>query len=583
MNSGDSLLFFLLSLIYLASFGFSLVRTVTLMRNQMTWKLTRLFYVWILIQTLLRTITFAVAMLGQHTGIDYLLLNIPDSLFISAYLILFWQLITVCMLSHVTSTRTLLKNIKTKRLALTARVIILVNALWLILEAVLYFLVQCDLLHSNIKEFEMAGVNLLLPIAILLFCCFLQIRYSGVPFRSRPLQGLMKANTRVVLIWSLLRVIRGVIGLVAVLSLGTNMVDGMVNMSNSDHIFAGIVFIIALLLSEVLCFFFVLDSAFFKKFLFTTDLQPFNPNTSASPAPFTPNVSVRPLLDIPASPFINSANIEELEPIASRKHGLGQVLKASLNGQIVAVRRIDFPRMNNYVFEEVLDEVEHLAISSSPHVLPLLGGCLEQPSIRLVMPYVANGSLFKLLHEQKTQLTKGEKVRVMKEVCAGMDEVYRQQRQHGHLNSHNVLMDAVGAKVTDIGLHKLKKFAGVVIAYSNKGAWTSPEQLQQRSKTVAKIRESDDVYSFGVVMWEIWTGEQPFVGVGVDKLRELVAVQNLRPSIPSDIDEDLNTLIRFCWNEDPSHRPTFSHLLDSLTSIQVSYLLKPCSYPASLI
>lgn len=569
MNSGELLLFFLLGLIYLVSCVFSLIRTVTLLRNQMTWKLTRLFYTWILLQTLLRTVTFAVAMFElKETSVDYLILNIPDSLFISAYLILFWQLITVCMISHVTSTRTLLKNINTKRLALTARIIILANVLWLLLETGLYGLVTCGVIHPNVKDLEIAGVNLLLPFGVLFTCCFLQLRYSGVPFRSRPLRDLLKVNTRVVLIWSLLRIIRGAMGLVAVFGLGTNMVDGMVDLTSKEHIFASIVFIIVLLLSEVLCFFFVLDSAFFSKFLFTADLRPFNPNTPV-PTP-SPNQSQHPLLDIPASPFINSANLQELDLIAGRKHGLGRVLKATLSGQVVAVRRIDFPRMNNYVFEEVLDEVERLVTPSSPNVLPLLGGCLEQPSIRLVMPYISNGSLFSLLHERKTSLSKYEKVKIMTEVCAGLEEMYTQERQHGHLSSHNVLMSPEGAQVTDIGLHKLKKFAGVVISYSNKGAWTSPEQLQQRGKTVAKIRESDDVYSFGVIMWEVCTGEQPFVGVGVEKLRELVAVQNLRPSIPSDIDEDLSALIRSCWNEDHSHRPTFAHLHESLTNLPIS-------------
>jgi len=569
MNSGELLLFFILGLLYLVSCGFALVRTVTLLRNQMTWKLTRLFYTWILLQTLLRTVTFAVAMFElKETSVDYLILNVPDSLFISAYLILFWQLITVCMISHVSSTRTLLKNINTKRLALIARIIIIANVLWLILETALYGLVTCGLLNPNIKEFEMAGMNMLLPLCVLFTCCYLQFRYSGVPFRSRPLRDLMKINTKIVLIWSLLRIINGVMGLVAVFSLDTNMVDGMVDMSSNEHIFAAIVFIIVLLLSEVLCFFFVLDSAFFSKFQFTADMSPFNPNTSV-PA-LTLNVSQHPLLDIPASPFINSANLQELDPIASRKHGLGQILRAKLNGEVVAVRRIDFPRMNNYVFEEVLDEVERLITPSSPNVLPLLGGCLEQPSIRLVMPYISNGSLFTLLHERKTSLAKPEKVKIMIEICAGLQEMYIQKRQHGHLSSHNVLMAPEGAKVTDVGLHKLKKFAGVVISYSNKGAWTSPEQLQQRGKTVAKIRESDDVYSFGVIMWEVWTGEQPFGGVGVEKLRELVAVQNLRPSIPADIDEDLSSLIRSCWNEDHSHRPTFAHLHESLNNLQLS-------------
>lgn len=572
MESGvDLLLFFILGLVYLSSFVFAVVRFVCLMKNPRTWKLTRLFYMWITLQTLLRTITFAVAIFEMQKNsleLDYLLLNIPDSLFISSYLILFWQLITVCMISHVTSARTMLSNLPTKRLAQTAKLIILCNALWLLLEAVLYLLICVNQLHYAIKEFETSAVNFFLPIFILLYCFYLQYRYSGAPFRSSSMGALMKVNSRVVLIWSVLRVIRGGMGLLAMLGLGTSMVSGTVKLDSKEHIFAAVVFIIVLLLTEVLCYFLVLDSNYFTKFLFTTDPPALHLDSSSSlqASPSLNSSQGQVLLPISPSPFINKSQLHDLSIISSRKHSLGTVLKATYNDQLVSVRRIDFPRMNNYVFEEVLDEVEDLTEQSCPYILPLIGWCIEQPSIQLIMPYVEM-SLFRVVHEERRRMRGEERRKVMREVAEGMERVYRKGKTHGHLNSRNVMMDRDGAKVSDIGLHKLKKFASVVLSYSNKGAWSSPEQLLTRSKTATKVVESDDVYSFGILMWEVVTGEQPFEGVGVERLKDMVAVDNLRPSLPPTIDEDLSTLIRSCWNSDPRHRPTFANILESLNRL----------------
>lgn len=65
----------------------------------------------------------------------------------------------------------------------------------------------------------------------------------------------------------------------------------------------------------------------------------------------------------------------------------------------------------------------------------------------------------------------------------GVKALHEKNLPHCHLSSHNVLIQQGRLYICDYGLHKTKKYAGVVIKYSNKHSWTSPELLMEKSPT----------------------------------------------------------------------------------------------------
>jgi serine/threonine protein kinase len=78
---------------------------------------------------------------------------------------------------------------------------------------------------------------------------------------------------------------------------------------------------------------------------------------------------------------------------------------------------------------------------------------------------------------------------------------------HGHLHPGNVLVNKAtgGMVITDLGLHFLKKYIGMLTngypeEYTNKQAYCSPDILLTKGKVVHKCCEKDDVYSFGLMV-----------------------------------------------------------------------------------
>lgn len=75
-----------------------------------------------------------------------------------------------------------------------------------------------------------------------------------------------------------------------------------------------------------------------------------------------------------------------------------------------------------------------------------------------------------------------------------------------------MMYDGYNSCITDMGFHKVKKYAAIMFSYTYKSGWSSPEIIKDRRLIPVKTHESDDIYSLGVLFWEIMSGQEPFAG-----------------------------------------------------------------------
>jgi len=95
--------------------------------------------------------------------------------------------------------------------------------------------------------------------------------------------------------------------------------------------------------------------------------------------------------------------------------------------------------------------------------------------------------------------------------------------------------------------------------------------------------EKVDIYSFGMILWQMLSGEVPFLDVCREDYMQQVVLDGQRPAIPrfpscrdvKDWDKEkehqqwkgLVQLIQLCWDPEPSYRPTAAALMAALELI----------------
>jgi len=80
--------------------------------------------------------------------------------------------------------------------------------------------------------------------------------------------------------------------------------------------------------------------------------------------------------------------------------------------------------------------------------------------------------------------------------------------------------------------------------------------------------------SFGICLWEILTREEPFSEFSdYDEFVEAVCDHNHRPRIPDDCLNGLKFLIKECWSDNPSSRPSFTEIVKRLDDIVIASIV----------
>nr|XP_029710535.1 proto-oncogene tyrosine-protein kinase receptor Ret isoform X1 [Aedes albopictus] len=216
---------------------------------------------------------------------------------------------------------------------------------------------------------------------------------------------------------------------------------------------------------------------------------------------------------------------------------------------------------------QLLQEVTH------PNVIRLLGACTKGDSPLLIIEYCLYGSL-------KNYLRLSRKLEVMNatdyenaiepitvkdilsfawQISKGMAYLTEIKLVHRDLAARNVLLaEGKVCKISDFGLTRdvyeddayLKKSKDRVPV-----KWMAPESLADHIYTT-----KSDVWAFGVVCWELITlGASPYPGIPPQNLYTLLK-QGYRMECPKNCSEEIYSIVRSCWADDPKLRPSFKYL-----------------------
>lgn len=266
-------------------------------------------------------------------------------------------------------------------------------------------------------------------------------------------------------------------------------------------------------------------------------------------------------------PIIKSSEITmQHPPFASGS--FGQVYKGRCRGHEVAIKVLDGIAWDEKVLEEFVAEITIMARLLHPNILLCMGACTEKTEIGehkyvMVMDYMPRGDLHKLLHNKEIKLSLTRKLQFAIEICEGMAWLHGQGILHRDLKPANVLLDNNWTcKICDFGLSQITKSKekkrdqdeapGSVL-------WMAPEVLLNED-----LDSKLDVYAFALVFWEILTRDNLFEEYDdKDVFTEDIAKKNVRPPLDG-IHLKLAEILKQSWDRDPTKRPSFEDLIDSI-------------------
>lgn len=159
--------------------------------------------------------------------------------------------------------------------------------------------------------------------------------------------------------------------------------------------------------------------------------------------------------------------------------------------------------------ERFLREIQITAAMNHPHVLPLLDSGEAEGLLYYVMPYVAGGSLRRLLSGGE-RIPMEALLRIAREVASALDHAHAQGIVHRDIKPENILFSAGIAVVGDFGVARAVSLAPrdhrtrTGVALGTLG-YMSPEQAIGPGTVDARA----DVFSLGCVVYEMLTGGTP--------------------------------------------------------------------------
>jgi len=244
------------------------------------------------------------------------------------------------------------------------------------------------------------------------------------------------------------------------------------------------------------------------------------------------------------------------------------------------------------------NEISNLLSLSHPNILQYLCGFYDEEKKEFsLVTELMNKDLWTYMRENcgpRRQILFSIPVVVdlMLQMARGIEYLHSKNIYHGNLNPCNILLRARNsqegyfqAKVVGFGLSSIEN--GEIYNASrsspthnpigeeiNPIIWYAPEVLTELEQmknvsTSCKYSEKADAYSFGMICFELLTGKIPFED---NHLQGIRTNQNIkageRPLFPYRSPKYLVSLIKKCWQTDPSQRPCFSSICRILRYIK---------------
>ncbi|KAA1296455.1 MAG: PGF-pre-PGF domain-containing protein, partial [SAR202 cluster bacterium] len=198
---------------------------------------------------------------------------------------------------------------------------------------------------------------------------------------------------------------------------------------------------------------------------------------------------------------------------------------------------------NNALDEELKNEASTARNLTHPNITTIYDFVIQDNYACIVMEYIPN-SLDKEI-SQTTKLDPVVSTKIIIQVCKALFHAHENGFIHKDIKPQNILLTDEGIpKVTDFGISNTQD-TGI-----GTPSYMSPEQIQGNIQPDSR----SDIYALGITLYEMLTGEKPFLGN-----KDELFIQHIDKNISdaskfAEIPDNLQKIIKKCVAKDPNDR-----------------------------
>src|SRR5512143_3404219 len=159
--------------------------------------------------------------------------------------------------------------------------------------------------------------------------------------------------------------------------------------------------------------------------------------------------------------------------------------------------------------ERFRQEARAAANLSHPNIVTVHDFGVAEDQIYIVMEFIPGTDLKSLLRK-RCRFTVEEAIPLIVQACAGIGYAHRAGLVHCDVKPHNMLVTPdQRLKVTDFGI--ARALASIHPDERADVVWGSPQYFSPEQAAGGPPSPASDVYSLGVILYEMLTGQLPFL------------------------------------------------------------------------
>ncbi|GET64490.1 kinase-like domain-containing protein [Rhizophagus irregularis DAOM 181602=DAOM 197198] len=176
--------------------------------------------------------------------------------------------------------------------------------------------------------------------------------------------------------------------------------------------------------------------------------------------------------------------------------------------------------------------------------------------------------------QNHNQLTWKERIKIAFLTINALYNIHEENSIHRDLHSGNILYSQFNDNwyISDFGFCGPANKSSTCI-YGNL-PYIAPEVFNGKECTF-----KSDIYSIAMLMWEISSGQPPFMNYEHDCNLAINIINGIRPKIIPEIPSGYKSLMEQCWDADPLKRPDIDTLRNKMNDIMSYYQNKPNELP----